>query len=190
MDRVENDHASGQSQQAMRQVTRAEGPCRNQKDSIEPQGKFERNEGAVGNLVEEIEGKSYGFGLNLADIWKRSFTQILNKGIVLEHWGHKVYWVVQEPVYQNLVDRYSLNEMDYRDEDRTVFRIYDLQADPEKGQYRLRHTRTESSSIDHLFDAFRNNPNIPSKDEFVHKLGDKIRTKAALKLKFQQAKKK
>ena len=45
-----------------------------------------------------IKGKSYAFGLNMADIWKRSFTQILNKGIVLEKWGHKIYWVVQEPV--------------------------------------------------------------------------------------------
>ena len=137
---------------------------------------------------QPIEGETYGFGLNLADIWKRSFTQILNKGIVLEQWGHKVYWVVQEPVYQNLVDRYNLDEMHYRDEDRTVFWIYDLQVDPQQGQYRLHQTRTESSSIDHLFDAFRNNPNIPSKGEFIGKLKDKMTAKAALKLKLDRNK--
>ncbi len=37
---------------------------------------------------QDIRGRAYGFGLNLADIWKRTFTQILNKGIVMEHWGH------------------------------------------------------------------------------------------------------
>ena len=62
---------------------------------------------------EDIQGKNYGFGLNLADIWKRSFTQILNKGIVLENWGHKIYWVVQEPVYQYFMNRYNLNGMTY-----------------------------------------------------------------------------
>jgi hypothetical protein len=53
---------------------------------------------------KEIEGRSYPFGLNLADIWKRAFTQVLTKGIVAERWGHKIYWVVQEPVYQDLLD--------------------------------------------------------------------------------------
>ena len=60
---------------------------------------------------EDIKDKTYGFGLNLADIWKRTFTQILNKGIVLEKWGHKIYWVVQEPVYQDFLNRYNLNDI-------------------------------------------------------------------------------
>jgi hypothetical protein len=63
---------------------------------------------------KNIEGKSYGFGLNLADIWKRSFTQILNKGIVLENWGHKIYWVVQEPVYQNFLNLFFRRELNHR----------------------------------------------------------------------------
>ena len=62
----------------------------------------------TGSLVEalenfmagrEVAGESYRFGLNLADIWKRAFIQILTKGIVMERWGHKIYWVVQEPIY-------------------------------------------------------------------------------------------
>jgi Restriction endonuclease NotI len=62
----------------------------------------------TGKLVEglkdylarkSVSEKSYGFGLNLADVWKRSFTQILNKGVIMENWGKKIYWVVQEPVY-------------------------------------------------------------------------------------------
>lgn len=129
---------------------------------------------------EDIHGRSYGFGLNLADIWKRSFTQILNKGIVLENWGHKIFWVIQEPVYQDFLDRYNLGGMAYDDKHTTVFVIYDLRQDPDK--YDLFQTRIESSTVDDLFKAFRNNPNIPSKEKFVNKLNAKLKAKLALKL--------
>ncbi|MCD4717059.1 MAG: hypothetical protein K8R45_10000 [Desulfobacterales bacterium] len=131
---------------------------------------------------EDIEGNSYGFGLNLADIWKRSFTQILNKGIVLENWGHKIYWVVQEPVYQDFLNRYNLNGMAYNDDHSTVFVIYDIKQHPEK--HELFQTRMESSTIDDLFRAFRNNSNIPSKETFLNKLKAKLEGKMELKLKF------
>ena len=131
---------------------------------------------------EDVEGKSYGFGLNLADIWKRSFTQIFNKGIVMENWGHKIFWVVQEPVYQDFLNRYNLNGMAYHDEHATVFAIYDIKK--EFGKYNLFDTKIESSTIDDLFNAFRNNPNIPSKETFVNKLKTKLTAKMELKLEF------
>ena len=81
---------------------------------------------------EDIHGRNYGFGLNLADIWKRSFTQILNKGIVLENWGHKIFWVIQEPVYRDFLNRYNLSGMGYDDKHTTVFAIYDLRQDTDK----------------------------------------------------------
>ena len=129
---------------------------------------------------KDITGKSFGFGLNLADIWKRSFTQILNKGIVLESWGHKIYWVVQEPVYQDFINRYNLRNMKYKTAHKTVFVIYDLEDSDNK--YQLNQTRIRSSTIDNLFNAFRNNPNIPSIEEFVCKLESKLKAKLELKL--------
>lgn len=131
---------------------------------------------------EDVKDKSYGFGLNLADIWKRSFTQILNKGIVMENWGHKIFWVVQEPVYQDFLNRYNLNGMTYDDKHSTIFTIYDLKKQP--GKYKLFDTRIESSTIDDLFKAFRNNPNIPSKEKFVNKLKTKLTARMELKLEF------
>jgi len=130
---------------------------------------------------EDIEGRSYGFGLNFADIWKRSFTQILNKGIVLENWSHKIYWVVQEPVYQDFLNRYNLNGMTYDDGHTTVFAIYDLSSDADN-KYNLFQTRIESSTIDDLFKAFRNNPNIPSRATFLKKLKTKLNATMELKL--------
>ena len=88
---------------------------------------------------------------------------------------------MQEPVYQNLLDRYNLDGMVHRKKHNTVFAIYDLK--PENGKYKLFQTRIESSTIDNLFRAFRNNPNIPSKDAFVDKLKTKVKAEMHLKLK-------
>ena len=131
----------------------------------------------VEGLVDFVQGKdvrgaSYGFGLNLADIWKRTFAQILTEGIVMERWGHKIYWVVQEPVYQDLLDRYSLHGMSYDPDRNTVFMIYDLERTDDS--YSLCQTRVESAAIDSLFTAFRTNLEIPPKQVFVNKLETKV----------------
>jgi hypothetical protein len=131
----------------------------------------------------DIEGETYNFGLNMADIWKRSFTQVLNKGMVMENWGHKIYWVVQEPVYQNFLDRYNLGGMEFTENHSTRFTIYDLRRENER--YGLFQTRIESSTIDDLFHAFRNNPNIPSKVDFIGRLEGKIQQNAEIQLNFQ-----
>lgn len=120
----------------------------------------------------DITNESYAFGFNSADIWKRTFTQILNKGIVVEHWGEKAYWVVQDFVFQNFLKRYSLKGMTYGETDATVFALYDLR---ETGtRYELYNTQMRSSSIDALFEAFRNKADIPEKDAFVAQLNRRL----------------
>jgi len=121
---------------------------------------------------KDVKGASYGFGLNLADIWKRTFTQILTKGIALERWGHKIYWVAQEIVYQDFLNRYQLHRMTYDPSHSTVFAIYDLRRAGNK--YELFQTRIQSAAIDHLFDAFRTNLEVPPKEEFVAHLRNKV----------------
>jgi hypothetical protein len=135
----------------------------------------------TGSLVKALEdfmageqtvGMSYRFGLNLADIWKRTFIQILTKGIVMERWGHKIYWVVQEPIYQDFLDRYNLHDLTYAPDENTVFAVYDLRREGER--FQLHRTRTESSTIDDLFDAFRTNLAVPPKQVLVEKLEQKV----------------
>jgi hypothetical protein len=134
---------------------------------------------------KDVGGTTYGFGLNLADIWKRTFTQILTKGIVLEHWGHKIYWVVQEPVYQDFLNRYRLHGMTYDPQHSTVFAIYDLKRT--RDRYELYQTRIESSTVDDLFDAFRTNFAVPSKQAFMQKLKRRIEknAKTSVRLKLE-----
>ena len=66
---------------------------------------------STGKLVEgmrdfqqgiDVSLKSYGFNMNTYDSIKRAITQLMNKGIVYEHWGTKCYWVIQEYIYANL----------------------------------------------------------------------------------------
>lgn len=131
---------------------------------------------------QQVGERSYGFGLNMADIWKRSFTQILNKGIVTENWGNRTFWVVQELVYRDLVSRYSLANMGHNPQDSIVFIVCDLRF--VENRYQLYVSRIESSNVKDLFDAFRNRSVIPSKDAFVHGLMQRIKTRMSLKLCF------
>jgi hypothetical protein len=70
--------------------------------------------------------------------------------------------------------------MTYHSEHTTVFAIYDLSSDADKCN--LFRTRIESSTVEDLFKAFRNNPNIPSRATFIKKLETKLNAKMELKL--------
>ena len=124
--------------------------------------------------------KSYGFGLNMYDIWKRSFTQILNKGVIMENWGKKIYWVVQEPVYKYFELRYNLQNLGFESQHSTVFALYDLKRTKE--MFELVASRKISASMDQLFAAFRNNPNVPSVTRFLEALKRKIEGEAQISL--------
>jgi hypothetical protein len=127
-----------------------------------------------------VKTKSYGFGLNLYDIWKRTFPQILNKGVIMEHWGKKIYWVVQEPVYKYFEGRYNLQRLAFHEDHSTPFSLYDLKVTGQNLE--LVASRKISASMDQLFGAFRNNPNIPSVEKFQKTLAKKIHTGAQISL--------
>jgi hypothetical protein len=128
----------------------------------------------------EIEGASYRFGLNLADIWKRTFVQILTKGIVMKRWDHMIYWVTQEPIYRDFLDRYNLHGMSYDRGEHTIFAIYDLKRRGD--EYQLFQTRLESSTVDDLFDAFRTNLEVPPKQGFVERLEQRVEERVEAKI--------
>jgi len=134
-----------------------------------------------GSVITEM---TYGFGLNWANVWKRCFIQMLNKGRVLENWGQKAYWVAQEPAYQYFVDAYGLSTGIQQGTDgTTVFVVYDL-VESTNGLV-LTQTRTESARIRSLIEAFSTNPNIPSRDRFIEQLQRKFSQKLSLKLDFE-----
>ncbi|MBD3377495.1 hypothetical protein GF406_20875 [candidate division KSB1 bacterium] len=123
---------------------------------------------------------SYGFGINSYDIWKRSFAQILNKGIILEKWKKKIYWVVQDQIFQYFQKKYRLNTLKYHDSHSTIFALYDFKKT--ESSLALYQTRIFSSTIDDLFNAFRQNDEIPPVEEFISRIQTKIQKDMNLSL--------
>jgi hypothetical protein len=125
---------------------------------------------------------TYNFGINTYDIWKRTFTQILNKGIILEKWKRKIFWVVQEPIFEYFRNKYRLGSVQYDSGHSSVFLLYDLKL--LGNRLALSQTNKYSSTIDALFEAFRKNDDIPPVEKFVERLQTKVDSdlKLALRL--------
>lgn len=96
---------------------------------------------STGGLVQGIkdfvagqraEERSYHFGMNTYDTIKRSITQLLNKGIVYEAWSIKGYWVIQEYIYTNLVNRYGLKQEGYSPEQASRFALYNFAREADR----------------------------------------------------------
>jgi hypothetical protein len=144
----------------------------------------------TGSLVQSLRDfmsglnvleKNYNFGMNTYDTIKRSITQLFNKGIVYENWGNKSYWVIQEYIYANLVKRFGLKREGYSEEHASRFALQELSL--EGNQVKLQSTRYVSASVGEIYQAMRNNPSLPKKDQFVATLNEKL--KARLNLKFE-----
>lgn len=129
---------------------------------------------------------SYSFGINSYDIWKRTFTQILNKGIILEKWKRKIYWVVQEQIFDYFEQKYRLGSLKYDPSHSSIFALYDLNL--EGNRLHLVQTRTCSSTIDALFTAFRKNDEIPPVEKFIERLQAKVDSDIKLGLRLDSQK--
>lgn len=126
-----------------------------------------------------IASESYRFGINTYDSIKRAMTQLMNKGIVYENWDTKCYWVIQEYIYVNLVNRYGLRPDGYDAAHATRFALYDLV--PRRGRLSLTATRYVSASVAEIYEAMRNNPGLPGKDAFVANLNRKLRLQLSVR---------
>ena len=121
----------------------------------------------------DMGGDSYRFGMNTYDSIKRALTQLMNKGVVYETWGTKCYWVMQEYIYANLVARYGFKRLGFNPAHSSRFALYNLVG----GQERLALTpaRFVSVTVDEVYQAIRNKPDMPDKDDFVNRLNAKLR---------------
>lgn len=120
---------------------------------------------------KDISTVNYSYGINWANVWKRTLIQIMIKGRYMEEWGRNIYWVIQEPIYQNLVDRYGLQNMTFDRDDSTRFAVFDLKLD--QNHYDFLLTRIESASVAELAQAVQTFK-VPSEDEFIKKLQEKV----------------
>jgi hypothetical protein len=128
---------------------------------------------------QDILKKTYSFGINTYDTIKRSMTQLFNKGILYEKWGVKSYWVIQEYIYANLVKRYGLKHEGFSEDHASRFALQDFSS--ADGKIGLHATRFVSVSVDEVYQAMRNNPGLPRKDQFLANLSEKLKAKLGLK---------
>src|SRR3972149_788514 len=124
---------------------------------------------------QDIEERRYPFGMNTYDTIKRSVTQLLNKGMAYEAWGIKGYWVIQEYIYANLVNRYGLKPEGYSPEQASRFALYNLVRKGARLNLMLR--RFVSTSVDKVNEAMRRNRYLPSKDRLVSSLNTKLQAR-------------
>lgn len=128
---------------------------------------------------QDVQAQVYRFGMNTYDTIKRSVTQLLNKGIVYEAWGVKCYWVIGEYIHANLVKRYGLQNDGYTPESASRFALQTLE--PSGDRLTLTPKRYVSISVEEMYRAMRNNPDLPNKDQFVQVLNAKLRARLGVK---------
>jgi hypothetical protein len=128
---------------------------------------------------EDTSTRTYHFGMNTYDTIKRSVTQLLNKGIVYEAWGVKCYWVVEEYIYKNLVNRYGLKAEGFAPENASRFALYQFVRQGDR--LVLTPSRFVSTTVDEVYQAMRRNPGLPSKEEFVRGLTAKLRARLSVR---------
>ena len=104
---------------------------------------------------------------------------MLVKAQVLESWNKKIFWVMQNFVFDNMVSRFYLSELEFNENSTTQYHIYDLEKS--NNLYHLSLRNKYSSTVSNLLKAFTHQP-IPSKEDFINLLKEKINLKVGLTL--------
>lgn len=122
---------------------------------------------------ENVRERHYPFNMNTYDTIKRSITQLFNKGIVYETWGTKCYWVIQEYIYANLVRRYGFKAGGFSPQHALRFALCELAQTG--NALTLTPTRFISTTVDEVYQAMRDNPHLPDKNQFIKALNVRLR---------------
>lgn len=140
---------------------------------------------STGALVEALKDfmnnekmkEKYNFGLNTYNTIKLSYIQMLVKGQVMEKWNKNIVWVMQNYVYENMVNRFQLSEMDYKKEKNTKYFLYDLIIKNDMDYLTL--VDKKASTIANLLKAFTHQ-DTPSLSDFIEILTEKVKEKLHL----------
>ncbi|WP_299844145.1 NotI family restriction endonuclease [uncultured Roseovarius sp.] len=112
------------------------------------------------------------YGFNWDNVYKRYITQLIRKGYFHHHWGTKIVAVIQDQVYQYVIDKADFMRSDNVADNNVniIFMTYVFEDDPEKpGQFRPKLQRVEGTSHASLQQAILYKE-APSKDAFKGKI--------------------
>ena len=139
---------------------------------------------AVRDMMQGKMENTYAFGINWADIWKRSLIQLLLKGAAAQRWGKVVYWVVQRQIFDNLVQRYGLQPSSTPYDGPVRFLLYDLYQKPNAPRLELKCTKETASSftLEAFYRGLQHLPNLPSLKEIERHLGRLLKQRLKLRV--------
>ncbi|WP_416914726.1 MAG: NotI family restriction endonuclease [Roseicyclus sp.] len=138
--------------------------------------------GSVYPAYEALRGgrnlpKRPTYGFNWDNVYKRYITQLIRKGYFHHHWGTKIIAVIQDQVYQSVIDKADF----MRSTDITnatvniIFMTYVFEDDPNRpGEFRPKLKRVEGTSHANLQQAILYKE-APSKDAFKHKISEALK---------------
>jgi hypothetical protein len=129
---------------------------------------------------QDIKNNSYAFGMNTYNDIKLSFIQMLNKGQVFEVWNKKIVWALQKYIYDNMINRFYLQNMQFNERDANIFFVYDIDYSSSE-LYKLYKVGMQSSTIENLMEAFRN-AELPKIDDFIKVLYKKLKLNLGVSL--------
>lgn len=116
------------------------------------------------------------YGFNWDNVYKRYITQLIRKGYFHHHWGTKIIAVIQDQVYQSVIDKANfMRSPDITDSTANIiFMTYVFEDDPDSpGQFRPKLQRVEGTSHSNLQQAILYKA-APSKDVFKGRIAEAL----------------
>jgi len=117
---------------------------------------------------------SYSFGMNTYNTIKLSFIQMLIKGMVAEKWDKNVCWVIQDFIFNNMLNRFDISNNNFDTKKHIHYFIYNMLRKNEKDIFHLSLDRICSYDILELKKAFDSDRTLPEIDYFVSILKRRI----------------
>lgn len=117
---------------------------------------------AIKDFIERDRlNERYNYGMNTYNTIKLSFTQMMFKGQVFEKWMKKYIWLLQDSLFNNIVERFEL-EIEKGYEKSIVF--YVVKMVENKDFFEMRLENIYSTSVKELMKAFEQTEIVPVED--------------------------
>ncbi len=116
----------------------------------------------------------YKFWMNTYNTIKLSFMQMLIKWMVAEKWGKHINWVMQDFVFDNMLNRFDIWKNPYTNEKNTHYFIYWMQRKNEADIFHLNLESKHSYDVTELKRAFDSERDLPTLDYFMNILKKRL----------------
>ncbi len=140
--------------------------------------------GGLTDAIAEHEEKGtlsltrYKYGLNTYHQIKTFFTQCLQKSQLFEKWNRNFVWILDDSVFRNWIDRFSLKLDPFNSDNRIFFFSYSLEFNKESTKYELVQKSVASSNRTALLEAYnRVGDDLPNEKEFIQNIIQKMNGK-------------